>query len=952
MASITYDGQSFLIDGRRVWIVGGAIHYARVPREQWGARIQAAKHAGLNTIETPVIWSRHEPRQGQFDFSGDNDVRYFVQLVHQAGMFCILRPGPFVGGAYDLGGLPPWLLSINNLQLRTANAPFLEACSRYITAVAQQVRDLQVTSPGAGGPILLIQNEAGWTCGDDGLAHSYLGELNRYLREAGLTVPTINANDLWQGVEGEIDCWTGFDNLLANLRQLASVRPDQPRLVIDFRVGEHGVWGDTERGPRPPAMIVRKLAEVLAAGGQFNLNPFHGGTNFGFSAGRESTAVDSFYTASADQGAPLDDLGHPSASFGPVRRLCTFASRFARVFANLEPSGHGVVQHPGSVQLTTAGRAASPVVVHAPGSAGSVAFIFNPDADAQVAGASSKSRANGGGGSGGPGHSVMLLLPDGTTLPVELGNEPVTWCLFNARVTGRTQLDYTNLSAFAVLGRVLVLYGPAGSKGILSINGSRLEVDVPRDGEPTVVEHEGVVVVVTNAAQVDQTALSDEAVFFGVRGVDSAGNPISAAASKGYLRISATGESRVQRAGAEKSHKSSNSKKKASAAPVTVTPPAPPKLGHWDMAGTADYVAGQSPRYASITGPADLDSLGAAYGYGWYKLRLKGGPAGRHHLMFPKAAHRLHAWLDGEFVGVAGMGPGATADIAVSLKSKPQTLVVLAENFGRFTGGSNLAQKTGVYGHGHLVTPLKLAPPKLVTADPVDALAFRSPLWQVQRGEATDPVRPTWTFQHRKKGSVLLRLAPVPVCGILLLNGEPVQFFDQSGIWASELDELRLSRGMNTIQLALLGPSGFSEAHSAELTKALTLLESKGAITESAEWAFAKWEAPGMSAYGRGGKKEGPIKPGIPAWWRAEVWAGEGHGPLVLDATGLSKGQFYVNGRHIGRYFVSSDNGKPVGPQTRYIIPRQWLRSGEPSELTIFDEHGNSPAKCRLTVAE
>src|SRR5262245_25612293 len=167
MASITYDGQSFMLDGRRIWLVSGAIHYARVPRELWADRIHAARQAGLNCIETPVFWARHEARQGQFDFKGDNDLRHFVELIQQVNMYCILRPGPFVGAGWDMGGLPAWLLGVPNIRLRVNSQPFLEACSRYITAVAQQVRDLQVTSGDGGGPIILIQNEHAWTCGHD-----------------------------------------------------------------------------------------------------------------------------------------------------------------------------------------------------------------------------------------------------------------------------------------------------------------------------------------------------------------------------------------------------------------------------------------------------------------------------------------------------------------------------------------------------------------------------------------------------------------------------------------------------------------------------------------------------------------------------------------------------------------------------------------------------------------
>lgn len=157
MPSVTYDGRSFMLDGRRIWLVGGSIHYARIPHELWADRIYCAKLAGLNTIEIPVFWNRHEPRPGKFDFSGDNDLRRFVELVHEAGLLAILRLGPFVGSECDGGGIPPWVGDVANVQLRAPNAPFLEACSRYITAVADRVRDLQVTST-KGPPFSRLKN--------------------------------------------------------------------------------------------------------------------------------------------------------------------------------------------------------------------------------------------------------------------------------------------------------------------------------------------------------------------------------------------------------------------------------------------------------------------------------------------------------------------------------------------------------------------------------------------------------------------------------------------------------------------------------------------------------------------------------------------------------------------------------------------------------------------------
>ena len=110
MANVTYDGQSFSIDSRRVWVLGASIEYARVPPEVWADRIAAARQAGFNTIATPCPWLVHEPRKGRFSFNGSADVRRFVELCGEAGMWVMLRPGPYVGAQYDAGGLPNWVL--------------------------------------------------------------------------------------------------------------------------------------------------------------------------------------------------------------------------------------------------------------------------------------------------------------------------------------------------------------------------------------------------------------------------------------------------------------------------------------------------------------------------------------------------------------------------------------------------------------------------------------------------------------------------------------------------------------------------------------------------------------------------------------------------------------------------------------------------------------------------
>lgn len=930
MPSATYDGRSFMLDGRRIWLVSGSIPYSRVTHEHWEERIHAAKLAGLNTIETPIFWNRHEPRPGQFDFKGDNDLRRFITLVGQAGMYCILRPGPFIGQGWDLGGLPPWLLAVKAIKLRVSNGPFLEACSRYITAVANQVRDLQVTSPGKPGPIVLIQNECGWTCGDDTAANAYLGEINRYLREAGLTVPTLNANNLWQGIEGEIDSWTGSGDLLGTVRQLAAVRPNQPRMVIELGVGGPSIWGHAAPAVPDPAAMEQQLAEVLAAGGQFNLHPFHGGTNFGFWGGRLPEMPDGFVTTSNDHGAPLRETGEPSPAYSAVRRICTFATRFARLFANLDPAYRPVAISPntdpvaalpgkGNKGAQKRAETAGPVIVHASGPQGSVAFIFSPPGAEEASG------------------KLRLLLPEGGTLPVDTGGAPVAWCLFDTYLSGRAKLDYCGLSAFATVGKTLVLFGPAGSEGQLSVNGSPLHVIVPKGRGPTILDHEGVTLVICTREQIDQVFATDEAVYVGVSGLTSAGQPIALAGEKKCTRIS--GEGVIEQ--------------------VVAAQPGPKKtneratLSEWICAGVQDYCDGSSARFAAIDGPADLSTLGSPFGYGWYRIRVK-GQGGKVRLAFPKAADRLHVTVDGEAQGIVGVGPGAEAELTATLKKGQSTLVILAENLGRASGGARLGEPKGLYGDVWEVKPIRVAKGAVKTGEPVDVLGFQTPLWDMQPGDLTLPDRLTWTIQHRKKTPILASVAPWSGRGLLILNNKAVAYLERGGGEQHLLTPDQLKAGVNVIQVALLPDlgEGDAEAHSAlrdELSAAVSFGECVENVTNKAEWAFARWEPPRASAYSK--PKNSHARAGCPLWWKA-TFRGGGGTPLFFDATGLTKGQLYINGRHLGRYFVATSDGKAVPPQAMYYIPGPWLHAEGDNEILLFDEHGGTPAKCRLVHGE
>ncbi|HED54559.1 MAG TPA: hypothetical protein ENJ00_10225 [Phycisphaerales bacterium] len=917
MATVTYDGQSFMIDGRRILLVAGQIDYPCIHHECWADRIHAAKLAGFNAIATSVPWAMHEPRPGQFDFTGRRDLRRFIQLIHQAGMLCVLRPGPYIGGQWDMGGIPDWVARKKDVKLRTGTAPFLESVSRYITAVAEQVRDLQVTSPGEGGPILLLQNESAWTCSDDDAAKVYLGELARYFREAGFTIPYINANNLWQGVEAEIEGWVGGDDMLATLRQLASVSPDQPRLAVDMPISPPMVVGGPSEPPVLPYAIQRRLAEILAGGGQFIAGPIAGGLIPGFWPGRDGSVIDSYYENTIGASAPIADTGAPGEMYHIIRRLTTMASSFARVFANLDHTYKPILLD----QRRGVSGNDSIAVIDLVGSQGSVAFVLGPEPGVRTK--STKIR------------TADLLLGDGSSLTVSLGRQAVGWVLFDVLLASRAMMDYCTLNAMAVVGDVIVTFGPAGTTGSISINGSPLLIDVPKGKTPLVESHEGFTVVVGNEDSIDTIFATEDGVYLGVASVDASGEPQPLPGSKSCFRLDPKGKK-------ERLTFSQCRPLRAGSAAVT--------LGDWKAVTSEMYISGSNARYASIAGPEDLAELGSPFGYGWYKIDFKVSDSKKHKLLSPRTRDRLHLYLDGEDAGVWGYGPGAGAEpIQMSLSKGEHTLVALAENLGRPSSGLHMDEPKGLVDHLYEIKPFKVGKFKIVSAIPMEPLEFRSPLWEFRPGDSTHPERAEWSFTHRRKSPIVISLDPGHSRVLVVLNDEPVRFIDQRGVQTLVFDQSELNRGANTLQMTVMSDESDPPSALSAVAASVRFVEGVEALTAKGSWSFAKWEPPAPSDFKAVPKSKLGSFSG-PTWFKARFDLVPKGSPVRLELGGLTKGQLYFNGKHLCRYFVQDAKGHAVGPTHSVTLPEPMIRNGKKNELMIFDEHGGSPAKVKLSI--
>lgn len=896
------------------------MHFQRVPRDSWADRLWRMKLAGMNTVETPVFWNACETRPGAVEFSEQNDLKAFCREAQRAGLWVIVRMGPYIGSGWDLGGLPAWLVRIGEAEgedrvIPRSNAPkFLEAAGKWTSTLSRQMKELLATS---GGPVILVQTESSWTCGEDELARLYLGELTRYQREAGINVPRINTNNLWAGVEGDIDGWAGHTQMMGISRQLTMVKPRQPRFIGEFGVRNRATFGVEEEPAADPIDIQRRLVEAMAGGAQWNISPFVGGTSPGFWAGRSSYGQQTFTASVQDLASPVDEAGRTTSSYGPISRVCKFASGFSRLMSHLEIDRAPVVVDP------EGGATGGWSVSHSAGTEGSAAFVFSADG---------KPRKS----------SVRLLLSDGTTLDVATGKQSAYWFVFDYNLSSRSVLDATSLSPLGHNEDLLVLFGPSGADGHVVINGTPMFVVVPKGSKPLVEMHEGCVVVVVSEDAVDGTYLTNDGVWVGVDGVSPEGTPWSFGGGTTATWIALDGTKKAKRITRIDGDVVPKNKRES--------------LETWEMSSASAQTDGSSPRYATVPGPADLAVLGTPQGYGWYRVTLRTGATKKLKLAAPDSGDRLHLYIDGEFAGLLGNGPGASSEIAVSLKKGDRTLSVLADNMGRISGGSDLRDPKGLTGHLYEVASFKPGRMAVEVCEPVNLLEFHKPLFWTRRGETTHPNRASWNFMHRKKSGIRLVLPPMEQRYVLIINGEPKSFADAGrGLDVVLDDKSGLTRGNNSIQVAFAFENYLDPDKAEALVKEMASTINHGvvwtelvrAVTQKGEWAFAKWEQPAEPFFDDVPKANLGETTG-PTWWRTQFNALlRPDAPVFLELSGMFKGQVFLNGKNLGRYFVSTVSGKRVPPVSRMVLPEAYLIS-EGNELVLFDEHGGNPGKVKL----
>jgi len=351
--SFALDDSAFLLDGHPFQMISGEIHYPRVPREAWRARIQMAKAMGLNTIGTYVFWNVHEPEKGHYEFSGNNDIAAFVKIAQEEGMYVVLRPSPYVCAEWEFGGYPYWLQNEKGLVVRSKDPHYLEAYRNYIRAVGKQLAPLQVNH---GGNILMVQieNEYGSYAADK----EYLDINRKMFIDAGFDGLLFTCDPeaaIKNGhLPGLLPAINGQDNPV-KVKQL--IRENHggkgPFYIAEWYPAWFDWWG-TKHHTVPYQQYLGRLDSVLSAGISINMYMFHGGTTRGFMNGANANDKDPYepQTSSYDYDAPLDEAGNATEKFMQFRAVIAKHLQPGQQLPEV-PAKRGVITIP-AVQLTQA----------------------------------------------------------------------------------------------------------------------------------------------------------------------------------------------------------------------------------------------------------------------------------------------------------------------------------------------------------------------------------------------------------------------------------------------------------------------------------------------------------------------------------------------------------------------------------------------------------------------
>lgn len=945
MSTVICNQDGLTIDGRPFYLLSAQLHYFRYPKAEWRDLLLKAKAAGINSIDTVIVWNLHEPNPGQFNFEGLADLPAYIDLCAELGLKFIARPGPYICAEWENGGIPAWLGAEPSMSYRWNHPAYMEATLRWFDTLLPLIVARQHDR---GGPIILVQIEnEHWASGVYG-HDPHQATMAEAMRQRGVTMPLytcvgpMNEPEVVEFRNG----WAGIDKKLVQTRHLW---PDSPMIVSELWSGWFDDWGSSRHNGKTPAELDQRLHELTASGSSgFSHWMWAGGTQFGYWGGRTVGGDTIHMTTSYDYDAPVSEYGGLTEKYFVARRhhllLGTLGSKLAALLVEAKPGGPQVIS-----PKAIAGRAT--------GGGAPLCNVENKDFTATYLRNDTASR-----------QTYQLFIghrPQPKHLAIEVEAHSIKPIFTNVSLNQRgLSLRYHTGRLLGFwewqAGDTLVMYGFEGEMGQFALTGgswkivaadnltyqqvdNELQVCYWIRDRPTVMRtrlnERPLTVILLTQTRAERCWPVVERGF--VIGPHYRYESQQISDSEISLKLDSRGDLPFYWLDDERCQTVLTTTSRLSTLPT-------PTLDPWDVLRVSAF--SDSADWQPLAQPQSLESLGCHLGYGWYRLEAETAAVGQTEpqttLAAPWLNDRAQLFVDGQSAGTFGISPaGPVLSLPITVTDNQHTFHLLMDNLGRFNYGSKLGEVKGLTdtlywgGQQHDMTTgwvamwqeayfagetLAQAKPSHLRADGTDVdlanFAFSgSDVWLMRE------------FRVPPQHKALIYLTGDRNPGALFINGQQVTRFSRhfgGGFHKYDITQWLQPDGENVITLYIRDYAGAAwQAH---------LLTYDPAQAVSGSWAF------------RAGVQRGEIvseaTSGQPRFYRSHFSYNaehHGEGPFKLTVYGLKKGQLWLNEHNLGRYWQ-------IGPQEFYKVPVSWLQAE--NELLIFEEADGEPRTVELRV--
>lgn len=276
--TVEYDERSFIINGTRELLIGGVVHYPRTTPGMWPRIFSNMRADGLNAVQTYVFWNLHEHQRGVFDFSGRLDLMRYLREAQDAGLYVILRIGPYICAETNYGGFPPWLRDVPGIRMRTDNDAFKREMEQWMRTLCAYLEPMYASN---GGPVILLQIENEYDyCREIGYGDAgerYLAWCAQLAHDLDTGVPWCMCGGHSPGVLSTVNSFCPH----WDMTKFHERHPGQPCFCTEFYQTWYATFGCAPRVNRATERAYA-LARFFAAGGAgLSWFVWHGGADLG-----------------------------------------------------------------------------------------------------------------------------------------------------------------------------------------------------------------------------------------------------------------------------------------------------------------------------------------------------------------------------------------------------------------------------------------------------------------------------------------------------------------------------------------------------------------------------------------------------------------------------------------------------------------------------------------------